>query len=226
MALPRKAHVTETTERRSSAPLVELAARACLVAKDAAYNLRDFTTHSSRMAMLIIRQCERELDHMEREIDDKVPEAMVRVGERTARELLAAVRFITDLERIGDLLLWVAKRPTLKDFAADDKEAVVRMLKILEQMLEAVHNGLLQRDLELAMSVLRQDPKIDRIRREVFDRHLQGNRRKSRVPSVEALLVVQSIERAGDHATNLAEELVHLVERRSIRHTKAIPLEV
>jgi phosphate transport system protein len=119
----------------------------------------------------------------------------------------------------------VGKRPGLKDFASEDKDSVIRMLKILEQMLEAVYNGLLQRDLELAMSVLREDQKIDRIRRDVFDRHLQGSRRKSRVPSVEALLVVQSIERAGDHATNLAEELVHLVERRSIRHTKAVPLE-
>ena len=135
------------------------------------------------------------------------------------------MRFITDLERIGDLLLWVGKRPGLKDFAPDDKDSIIRMLKILEQMLEAVHNGLLQRDLEFAMSVLRQDQKIDRIRREVFDRHLLGSRRKSRVPSVEPLLVVQSIERAGDHATNLAEELVHLVEGRSIRHSKAVPLE-
>jgi phosphate transport system protein len=217
--------MSETTERRPSTQLIELAARACLIAKDAAYNLRDFATHSSRMALLMVRQCERELDHIEREIDEKAPEAMVRVGEKTARELLASVRFITDLERIGDLLLWVGKRPGLKDFASEDKDSVIRMLKILEQMLEAVYNGLLQRDLELAMSVLREDQKIDRIRRDVFDRHLQGSRRKSRVPSVEALLVVQSIERAGDHATNLAEELVHLVERRSIRHTKAVPLE-
>jgi phosphate transport system protein len=216
--------VTES-ERRSSTPLVDLAARACLIARDAASNLHDFVANSSRLALLTVRQCERELDHIERDMDEKLPEAMVRVGEKTARELLASVRFITDLERISDLLLWVGERPALKDLARQDKEAIIQMLAILQHMLEAVHNGLLQRDLDFARSVLRQDHKMDRIRRDAFHRHLQGSRRKSHAASVDALFMVQAIERAGDHATNLAEELVHLVEHRSIRHAKAVPLE-
>ena len=214
------------SERRSSTPLFGLAGRACLIAADAASNLHDFVANSSRLALLTLRQCERELDHIEREMDEKLPAAMVRVGEKTARELLASVRFITDLERISDLLLWVGERPALKDLSRDDKKTIIQMLIILQHMLEAVHNGLLQRDLEFARSVLRQDQKMDRIRRDTFHRHLQGNRRKSRaLSSVDALFMVQAIERAGDHATNLAEELVHLVEHRSIRHAKAVPLE-
>ncbi len=212
-------------ERRASAPLVKLAAKACLIARDAASNLRDYVSTSSQMAVLTVRQCERELDTMEREIDDKLPAAMVRVGESTARELLASVRFITDLERIGDLMVWVAERSALKDLATEDKAAVVRMLSILEQMLEQVHDGLLQRDLQFATWVLRHDQELDRIRRAVFGRHLQSQGRKSRAQSIDALFIVQSIERAGDHATNLAEELVHLVEHRSIRHIKAKGLE-
>jgi phosphate transport system protein len=219
-----RTNVTES-ERRSSTPLVDLAARACLIARDAAGNLHEFVTNSSRLALLTVRQCERELDHAEREMDEKLPEAMVRVGEKTARELLASVRFITDLERISDLLLWVGERPALKNLSREDKDSLVQMLTILQRMLEAVHHGLLKRDLEFARSVLRQDHKMDRLRRDAFQRHLNVNRRKSRTPSVEALFMVQAIERAGDHATNLAEELVHLVEHRSIRHAKATPLE-
>lgn len=215
--------MSEANERRVE--LLELAARACLIAYDAAYNLRDFVAGASRMGLLTVRQCERELDHLEREIDQKLPEAMVRVGEKTARELLACVRFITDLERIGDLLLWVGERPALKELAADDRKAIIEMLTILQLMLQEIHKGLLERDLQFAMSVLQQDREMDRIRRDAFHRHLQGARRKSQGLSVDTLFIVQSIERAGDHATNLAEELVHLVEKRTIRHVKSMPLE-
>lgn len=208
------------SQHRPSTDIVALAARACLIAKDAAYNLRDFLTTSSHMAVVILRQCERELDGIERDIDDRVPEAMVRVGEQTARELLASVRFITDLERIGDLLLWVAERPMLKDLSEEDKEAVIEMIGILELMLKQVHDGLLNRDLDRAVSVLHEDRELDRIRRSTFDRHLRGAQRGSRARSIDTLFIVQSIERAGDHATNLAEELVHLIEHRSIRHKR------
>jgi phosphate transport system protein len=199
---------------------MELATHACLVAKDAAYNLRDFLASSSRMAVLTLHQCEKELDMIERHIDEIVPEAMVRVGEQTARELLASVRFITDLERIGDLLLWVAERPTIKDLGEKDRAAITEMVEILERMLEQIHDGVRNRNLDNAMAVLHEDRELDRIRRSTFDRHLQGTERRSRSESIDVLFVVQSIERAGDHATNLAEELVHLIEHRSIRHRK------
>jgi hypothetical protein len=52
---------------------------------------------------LAIKDCEKELDQIERKIDDQLPEAITRVGEAKARELLACLKFITDLERIGDL---------------------------------------------------------------------------------------------------------------------------
>jgi phosphate transport system protein len=173
------------------------------------------------MAIHTLQQCERELDGIEREIDAKMPEAMVRVGETTARELLASVRFITDLERIGDLLLWVAERPALKEMADEDRASVSEMIEILEQMLKEVHDGLLTRDIDRALLVLRRDRELDRIRRDTFDRHLQARRRGSRSTVIDTLFVVQSIERAGDHATNLAEELVHLIEHRSIRHKQS-----
>lgn len=209
---PRSAH-------RPGTDMVAIALKACLTAKDAAFNLRDYFFTSSRIALLTIQQCERELDTMERVIDQKIPEAMVRVGEQTARELLASVRFLTDLERIGDLLLWVAERPTLKELAEDDRSEIASMVSILERMLEQVHDGLRDRSIDLTISVLQQDRELDRIRRSVFDRHLRSRRRSSRSQSIDVLFIVQSIERAGDHATNLAEEIVHLIEHRSIRHT-------
>ena len=84
--------------------------QACLVGKDAAYNLRDFTENSSNMAFIAVKDCEKELDRMERRVDEEIPSAITEVTEAEARELLACLKFIIDLERIGDLTWSVAMR--------------------------------------------------------------------------------------------------------------------
>ena len=102
---PRKA-----SQIRKPHELTELALRACLVASDAAFNIKDFLETSSRVALLTVRDCERELDRIEQEIDEQLPVAIAQVTEIEARELLACLRFSTDLERIGDLLWGVGQR--------------------------------------------------------------------------------------------------------------------
>src|SRR5208283_1314768 len=83
--------------------LSALVVRGCLIARDAVFNVRDFLAEGSRLAFLAIKDCEKELDQIERKIDEQLPGAITRVGEAKARELLACLKFITDLERIGDL---------------------------------------------------------------------------------------------------------------------------
>jgi len=223
--MPANSANRNTTEPRPGTQLLDLAAHGFLVAKDTVSNAREFILESSRMALITVRQCERELDLIERQIDERMPQAMIQVGEKTARELMAVLRFVTDLERIADLLLWTCERSTVHALPERDKAILVKMLTILEHMLQKAHDGLRQRDLEIARSVLRDDRLLDRLRYDTFKRHLQGSPCKSRAQSVDVLFMVQSIERAGDHVTNLAEELVHLIERRSIRHTKATHVE-
>jgi phosphate transport system protein len=159
------------------------------------------------------------LDRLERKIDDSIPTAIARTGEARARELIACLRFVTDLERIGDLLLWVGEKSSTMNEGAD-RERVESMLLIIEKMLADIREGLLTRDIEKAYSVLRADPELDRIRTAVFQDHLQRRRRATKNQSIDTLFIVQAVERAGDHATNLAEELVHLIEGHSIRHVK------
>jgi hypothetical protein len=90
--------------RSGEAPgLTQLALRACLIASDAAFNIRDFLTNDSHIAFLAVRDCERELDRIEQQMDQQLPVAITHVDELEARELLACLRFSTELERIGDL---------------------------------------------------------------------------------------------------------------------------
>lgn len=172
------------------------------------------------MAFLTVKECERELDQIERELDEQLPAAITRVGERKARELVASLRFITDLERIGDLVWWIAQH--LNDrrlkLPTRDSEALVEMGKHVYAMLEEVHLGFVKGEAHTAQAVIAQDRDIDELRRQVFKSHLDNKRQENSRESIEILFMCQAFERAGDHVTNLAEELIHLHEERSVRH--------
>ena len=79
-------------------------------------NVTDLVETGSQMAFLTVKQCEQELDQMESAIDEKLPRAITKVGEQRARELLAALRFSTETERIGDLMMGIAHRTRLPRF--------------------------------------------------------------------------------------------------------------
>jgi phosphate transport system protein len=196
--------------------LARTALRAFLIARDAVFNIRDLLTHSSRMAFLAIKECEQELDVIERYIDDKLPAAITRVNEARARQLLTSLKCTTDLERIGDLMMSVALRVQARTekIAAFDVRLLVEMSGILREMLDLVYRGFLDLDLEAARKVLQMDKDIDRICHALFQKHLTEHAPQN----FDVLLMAQALERAGDHTTNLAEDLYSLIEGRSLRH--------
>jgi phosphate transport system protein len=199
--------------------LTRLAMKACLIARDASFNVRDLLTNSSRMAFLAVKDCEKELDQIERYIDERMAAAITRVSEEKARELLACLKFITDLERIGDLLMGVALRLQSRShrLAQADIHNLAAMAVILHKMLDRVHEGFVKRDLECVREVLGTDANIDRICHAMFQKHLADSHSEES-PSFDILLMAQALERSGDHAKNLAEELYSLIEGHSLRH--------
>lgn len=200
--------------------LVSLALKACLIARDAAANVPDLLTNSSRMAFLAIKDCEKELDLIEREIDDRLPAAITRVGEARARQLLSSLKSTTDLERIGDLVMSVALRVQgrTERIAASDVRQLVEMSSALRDMLDLIHRGFSTLDLECARKVLQMDKEIDRVCHALFQKHLAESVSPGDAAGFEVLLMAQALERAGDHTTNLAEDLYSLIEGRSLRH--------
>jgi len=205
---------------RGADDLANLALKACLIARDAAFNVRDLLTHSSRMAFLAIKDCEKELDLIERQIDEQLPAAITRVNEARARQLLSSLKSTTDLERIGDLVMSVAMRMqarTAKMPAADVRQ-LVEMSAVLREMLDLIHKGYSTLDLECARKVLQMDKEIDRVCHALFQTHLAENVSPGDTSGFEILLMAQALERAGDHTTNLAEDLYSLIEGRSLRH--------
>ncbi len=209
--------------RKGSGSLDDLsrtALKAFLIARDAAFNVRDLLTHSSRMAFLAIKECEQELDIIERYIDERLPAAITRVSEARARQLLTSLKCTTDLERIGDLMMSVAMRVQSRTtkMAASDVRQLVEMSAILREMLDLVYRGFVDLDLECARKVLQMDKDIDRVCHSLFQKHLTEHATDSNPSSFDVLLMAQALERAGDHTTNLAEDLYSLIEGRSLRH--------
>ncbi len=200
--------------------LARLALKACLIARDAAFNVSDLLTNSSRMAFLAIKDCEKELDLIERQIDERLPAAITRVNETRARQLLSALKSATDLERIGDLVMSVALRAQSRTskVPAGDLRQLVEMSSVLRDMLDLIHQGFSTLDLECARKVLHMDQQIDRVCHGLFQKHLAETVAQGDNTGFEVLLMAQALERAGDHTTNLAEDLYSLIEGRSIRH--------
>ena len=216
-ALPAKASRGRTGVAND---LSQLALKACLIARDAAFNVRDLLTNSSRMAFLAIKDCEKELDLIERQIDERLPAAITRVNEARARQLLSALKSTTDLERIGDLVMSVALRLQARTTKIPESDVVqlVEMSSILRDMLDLVHTGFSKLDLDCARKVLQMDKEIDRICHALFQKHLAETVSQGDTFGFETLLMAQALERAGDHTTNLAEDLYNLIEGRSVRH--------
>jgi phosphate transport system protein len=200
--------------------LARLALKDCLIARDAAYNVHDLLTSSSRMAFLAIKDCEQELDLIERQIDERLPAAITRVNEARARQLLSVLKSVTDLERIGDLVMSVALRVQARTarIPESDTSQLVAMSTELREMLDLVHKGFSTLDLECARKVLQMDKEIDRVCHSLFQKHLSATVAQGDTSGFEILLMAQALERAGDHTTNLAEDLYSLIEGRSLRH--------
>jgi phosphate transport system protein len=167
-----------------------------------------------------VRQYEEELDKLDHDINDAVTTAISQVPAQRARELLACLKFIIELERIGDLLLNVANRAVAvgSRLEAQEVKDLSTMSGILARMLGKAQEAFEQRDLKPAVDVLKADAEMDRLRNLAFVRHIENPERQLHNESFHVVFMIQSLERAGDHAKNLAEEVVHLVSGRSVRH--------
>ena len=200
--------------------LVRLTVQACQVAKDAASAAAEGIATGSNALLCSLRQREKELDMLDREIDSGVTEAITQVSAAEARELLACMKFMIGLERIGDLLLSFSNsaQAAAGRLEPQDTRELTQMATVLEKMLTDVGDSFSKRDVRKAIEVLRADAEMDRLRNLIFLRHIENPENVARQASLQVIFMTQSLERAGDHAKNLAEEVCHFVSGHTVRH--------
>ncbi len=132
------------------------------------------------------------------------------------RETMAAIKIANELERIGDLAKNIAKRALVLN-----REPPIRLTQSLGRMGKAAQNQLKQvldsfsnRDAEEAEAVWQRDGEIDEIYNSLFRELLTYMMEDPRTIGLctHLLFVAKNIERAGDHATNIAETVYHMVK--------------
>ncbi len=214
------ANLESLSPEQLAAQLQERTLEACQLARKAAGIVAEGIATGVPSLLEGVREREKELDALDREIDQGVTCIITKVSEQSARELLACMKFNINLERIGDLLLNCSNRAAAVGgrIELQDIRDLTMMASRLEKMLTDVHDSLKLRDINRALNVLRSDAELDRIRNLVFLRHLEHNDNSPRTESFHVLFMTQALERAGDHAKNLAEEVCHLVSGQSVRH--------
>jgi phosphate transport system protein len=200
--------------------LLELTLDAFRVAHRAASAAAEGIATSSKTLFGEVRERERELDSLDRDIDDLVTTTVTRVSDAESRTLLACMKFGISLERIGDLLLSFVNRAEAVSahMDHDDVRDFTVMVSQLEKMLADVEVAFNTRSLDKAVNVLRADTELDRLRNVITFRHLEPAEGLRRLDSFHVLFMAQEIERAGDHVKNMAEEVCHLVSGRTVRH--------
>src|ERR1700746_824688 len=200
--------------------IVRRTVEACRMAQEAAGAAAEGIATGSSALLNSLRQRERELDTLDMEIDTGVPTAITEVGPAQARELLACMKFMIGLERIGDLLLSFANSALAAAGRLDpqDMRDLTHMATVLEKMLTDVGASFSGRDVKKAVDVLRADAEMDRLRNLIFLRHIENPENVARQASLQVIFMTQSLERAGDHAKNLAEEVCHFVSGHTVRH--------
>ena len=202
----------------------DIALEGCSLAKMAISHAIDGLINSSPTAIQEVRDCEEKLDELDRDLDESLATQITQVTPTTAREMLASMKLMIDLERVGDLVASFAERCAIvrNRIEMDDVEQLTRMASLLETMLAEIGQVLLDRNLDRAIRVLRADSEIDRLRNLLLVRHTEDPEGIKGQQSFHVLSMANALERAGDHVKNMAEELCHLITGHSIRHLRRL----
>jgi phosphate transport system protein len=158
------------------------------------------------------------LDDLHQEVEEKLIEMIVRrqpMGQ-DLREITAATRIANDLERVGDLAKNVAKRVIAIDSDLKSKKleiGVEHMTELALSQLKRVLDAYTRKDAEEAKRVQEADAEIDAIYTSLFRELLTYMMEDPRVITqcVHLLFCAKNIERIGDHATNIAENVFYMV---------------
>jgi len=138
------------------------------------------------------------------------------------RAIVAAVKINTDLERVGDLAVNIAEavRRYLQHPAVKELIDIPKMAELAQVMLRDSLDAFVRRDVALAQQVLEQDDELDHLKTKVFRELLTYMLRDASTiePALDLILISRHLERIGDHATNVAEDVIFMVSARDVRH--------
>ncbi len=173
-------------------------------------------TRDSELAAHVV-EGDVKVDQLERELDNLAIRllALRQPVARDLREIFSALKIGSDLERIGDYAANVAKRSIAlsQSPAVRPVYALPRMAHLAQLLIKDVLDSYVQRDADKAYSVWKRDAELDEMYSSLFRELLTYMMEDPRSigSCTHLLFMAKNIERIGDHATNIAENLYYLV---------------
>jgi phosphate transport system protein len=168
---------------------------------------------------------DRKIDSLELEIDEKCIDLIARYQPmaKDLRFLATGMKINAELERIADLavdiaqrVLEIADKPLLKPLID-----IPKMSAIAQNMVRDSIDAFIKKDVDIAKKVVLADKEADNLRNTIQDELVNDYMSKdasSATRAVPLLLVARHLERICDHATNIAEDVVYMVEAKVVRH--------
>ena len=188
--------------------------------------MRAMLERDDALALEVIER-DRQVNQYDVEVDEKCVEllALHQPAASDLRFITTAMKIVTDLERIGDQAVNIAQRaielhqePQLKPYVD-----LPRMAEMAQRMVKESLDAFVARDTTLARAVCAEDDSVDALKEQIFRELLTFMMADPRtIPrALRLILISRFMERVADHATNIAEMVVYMVEGKMVRHTLA-----
>jgi phosphate transport system protein len=141
------------------------------------------------------------------------------------RAVMAAIKINSDLERVGDMAVNIGEAARRYTTHAPVKKLIdiPRMATTAQSMLRDALDSYVRGDMQLAQRVLDEDDVLDSLKTQVFRELLTYMLQDPTTiePALDLILISRHLERIGDHATNIAEDVIFMVSGRDVRHHAA-----
>ena len=170
---------------------------------------------------------DRQVNAYDVEVDEKCVEllALYQPTAGDLRFITTAMKIVTDLERIGDQAVNIAQRAVELNLETQLKPYIdlPRMADKAQRMVKESLDAFVAGDTALARQVCGEDAEVDALKEQIFRELLTFMMEDPRtIPrAIRVILISRFMERVADHATNIAEMVVYLVEGKMVRHTLA-----
>ena len=203
-----------------------LLAMGALVEDQIRLTMRALVDRDDKLAERVIER-DREVNAYDVEVDEKCVEllALHQPAAGDLRFLTTAMKIVTDLERIGDQAVNIAQRarelnlePQLKPYID-----LPRMAELAQAMVKESLDAFVARDTALARRVCGEDAAVDDLNHQIFRELLTFMMEDPKtIPrAIRLILISRFLERVADHATNIAEMVIFMVDSKMVRHTLA-----
>jgi phosphate transport system protein len=167
---------------------------------------------------------EARINQMEIEIDDFAVSllALQQPMARDLRFLTAAIKINSDLERMGDLAVNIVQRALslMRQPLVKPLIDIPQLARLAESMVHKSLDAFVRRDAELAREVLLSDDAVDDLRDAIYEELVNFMERDPSTVSrsLDLIFIARNLERIADHSTNIAEDVVFLVQGVDVRH--------